>query len=685
MSKDATHNEACVLLTKLRTKIALYDHAYYVLDRPEITDEEYDNLMETIRRLEQTYPDLITEDSPTQRISTNRSDAFKTLHHRAPMLSIATEVHQSFMPIERFIERTGQQLSKAVLPWDDISYFAEVKYDGLAVNLQYEHGKLIHAGTRGDGLIGEDVTANVRTIKSIPLKLLKKAPKFLEVRGEVMMLKSDFNALNERYAKEGKALLKNPRNAAAGALRQLDPFITASRRLVFMAYGIGYSEGFKIPTTQQQLLQTLSGLGFPASPLNRLSEKTETHAHVLYQFYEEIKKQRSELDFEIDGIVYKVNDLKLQKTLGATGREPCWAIAYKFPAEQISTEVLAIDIQVGRTGALTPVARLKPVFVGGVLVSNATLHNQSEIDRKDIRIGDTVVIQRAGDVIPEIVSVLLDKRPKTSQPYRLLDIHHHCPVCGSLVEKEEHEAVYRCIGVSVCPAQRIQAIAHYVSRRAMNIQGIGERLAETLIESQLVKTPADLYRLTEADLTEKTQLGDKVAKKILKEIHDKKTPSLEKLIYALGIRGVGEGTAKRLAQVYPSLEAVSQATLEALTAIDDVGPFTAKQITEYFALEASLTLLKDLRHYGVQPSTTIKPTILPLKGKVFVITGSFDGQDRNEIKEDIERKGGKVSGKVTHKTNYLIAGQNAGSKLKDAIAMGIPIINLITYYAIGDS
>jgi len=663
-----TQDDANRRLLNLRTSIALHDHAYYVLNNPEVPDSVYDKMYREIVELEEAYPDLIIPTSPTQRIAKNRSDEFKEVVHLAPMLSIRTETETSLHAIDQFQERIIESLK---LPaWDSLEYTGELKYDGLAVNLRFIDGDFESAGTRGDGRIGEDITANVRTIKQIPMRLLGIKPKILEVRGEILMSHAAFEAYNKKALEENRQPLMNPRNAAAGAVRQLDPKVTAERKLMFFAYGIGESKGFKVPLTQDDLLRRLTELGFPVHPLHMTATGMDAPS-ALHRFYSDVLSKRSGLGFDIDGVVYKVNNLRQQKALGVSGREPKWAIAQKFEPEEVMTKVLDITVQIGRTGAVTPVARLEPVLVGGTVVSNATLSNQDEITRKDIRIGDTVVLRRAGDVVPEIVRSVLSYRPKKSKPYSLIEEHPTCPICDSPITKEDDEAVYRCTGGIACSAQQKAAILHFVSRRALNIEGIGEVLVDELVDSGLVQNCADLYTLSEEALASQTSLGAKRAKKVYRELQDSKKPSLAKLIYGLGIRGVGEGTAKTLAEVCDSVSAIRFQTQESLEALPDLGPITAARIREYFKQPVNIGLIFSLETSGVEGQKETKTTIKPLEGLQFVLTGSFKKYGRDDFKVLIEGFGGKVGGKVSKKTDYVIAGENPGTKLADAYSLSI--------------
>lgn len=674
-----------IQLEKLRNEIARYDYAYYVKDRPEVSDAHYDLIFQELRRLEDIYPDLITPDSPTQRLNPVRSEVFKPMRHMAPMLSIRTETDTSIEGIKDFQARVQDIL---VPPWEEsrVSYQAELKFDGLAVNLRYVDGILEVAGTRGDGETGEDITANVRMIRQIPLRLLGSYPPILEVRGEILMSHKAFDACNERLEAEGEQPFKNPRNAAAGSVRQLDPAITASRDLSFFVYGIGYSSKAIRPKTQQELLHWLNDLGFPLHPA--CGQAPRNTAAKLHSYYEGIEGLRSMLDFDIDGVVYKVNSLALQQKLGYVGREPRWAIAHKFPPEAKTSIVEAIDVQVGRTGAITPVARITPVFVGGVTVSNVTLHNQDEITRKDIRVGDTVMVQRAGDVIPEITHVLMDQRPEHSKPYRLLEEHSVCPCCGSLLEQPEDEAVIRCTGNSfVCREQQKGLLDLFVSRTAMDIKGIGTVLIDQLVETQMVTHPAQLYHLTEKDFLETlpkllaifqkepARMGELTAKNLLKAISASKHRKLSRFIAGLGIRHVGVVTAKTLAKTYGSIEELAMASLDSLLSIPDIGPTTAASVAGYFRDNRNQDMLQLFKLGGVKPEPEEVPVSQSMAGMVFAITGTFPGITRDTLKDFIEHRGGKLSGSVSKNTTYLLQGESPGkAKLDSAKKLQIPIL-----------
>lgn len=655
-------------LIQLRNLIRQYDVAYYINNNPALTDSAYDSLFRELLAIETEYPESITADSPTQRLTVKRVDTFGQMKHLKPMLSIKTVLSDEKEPFERFDKATTTKLAMAgeLMPWDVVGYIPEFKFDGLALNLLYKKGVLTQAGTRGDGYIGEDVTANARTIRSIPLRLMNKAPEILEVRGEVMMPLSSFERLNQAMIANGEAPFKNPRNAASGALRQLDPKETAKRQLIFVAYGIGYNSDISKDGNQYKTLLGLKQMGFDIfyhADFMQASMRAVKTAKQIYGFYDQVLTCRSKLPFEIDGVVYKVNSFKQQEVLGDKGREPYWSIAHKFPAEEVVTVIEEIVLQVGRLGTITPVAVVKPVYVGGVTVTNVTLHNQDEIDRKDIRIGDSVVIRRAGDVIPEIVTVIESLRPENTKSYRITDYVKVCPVCGSPVEREEGKAAYRCTGSHSCSAQRARLIEHFASRRAMDIEGIGEVLAESLSSKRLVTRIDQLYTLSLDDLVA-AGVGQLDANKIYKQLHETKvTPSLNRFIYALGIPNTGEGTAKRLADHFGDISSVMKATESDFLSIKDIGPFTAKSLYDYFQQDGQ-TIVNNLL-------LTIKPESITklsdrLTGLTFVITGSFNGISRLEIKALIEKHGGTNASKINSKVNYLIVGESPGSKLKEA-------------------
>ncbi len=652
----------------LRAAIELHNYRYYALDNPIIPDAEYDKLFRELQQIEQDYPELITADSPTQRIGAAPLKAFSQVTHRMPMLSLGNAFDDA--EVEAFDRRVCEGLSV-----DSVEYVVEPKFDGLAVSLSYEKGMLTTGATRGDGNTGEDITLNLKTIKSIPLSLpVKNSPSLLEVRGEVLMLKADFLALNQRQLAKGEKEFANPRNAAAGSLRQLDPAITATRRLTFFAYGVGQYEDAHMPQdTHNNVLKYLATLHFPIAKECRVVRGFQA----LLEYYQAIGVQRDQLPYAIDGVVYKVNSLLQQKKLGFVSRAPRYAIAHKFPAQEAVTQLLDIDVQVGRTGALTPVARLKPVFVGGATVTNATLHNADEIERKDVRIGDTIIVRRAGDVIPEVVSVIIEKRPADAQ---LFIMPSHCPVCGAKVARLPNEAVFRCTGGLFCPAQRKQAILHFASRRAMDIDGLGDKLVDQLVDHDIVRTPADLYKLGLAALVNLERIADKSANNLLQAIEKSKQTTLARFIYALGIRNVGETTAKDLAAYLGSLDRLIEADSEYLQEIPDIGPVVAQSIVDFFAEKHNCEVIEQLRACGVRWNEHEGKSVLTnasasLIGKTFVLTGTLPTMSREEAKEKIESLGGKVSGSVSKKTDYVIVGADPGSKYDKALSLGIPVLD----------
>ena len=655
-------------LQALREQILTLDYQYYVLDDPSVPDSEYDRLFKALQQLEAEHPDLITADSPTQRVGGTALKAFDSVTHRQAMLSLNNAFEDE--ELIAFDKRARDTLGV-----EQIEYAVEPKFDGLAITLTYEHGVLTQGATRGDGYSGENVTSNLRTIKSIRQKLpLPTPPALLEVRGEVLMLKRDFDKLNQEQEAKGEKRFVNPRNAAAGSLRQLDPGITATRPLTFFAYGLGVTEGVPAFASHSDAMDYLDSLKLPVSRQRAVVQGLEG----LRAYYERIGKERPSLPFDIDGVVYKVNNLNQQRELGFVSRAPRWAIAHKFPAQEALTEVLAIDVQVGRTGAITPVARLKPVFVGGVTVTNATLHNQDEIDRKDVRVGDTVSVRRAGDVIPEVVGVLLERRPEGTQAYQLLEsIGHVCPVCGSHAVRLEDEAAVRCTGGLFCSAQRKEAILHFASRRAMDVEGLGDKLVEQLVDSQLVKTLAELYSLTLEQLSGLERMAEKSAQNLLQALQASKHTSLARFIYALGIRNVGESTAKDLARYFGSLAALQVASLEDLQQVPDVGPIVAESIVAFFAEAHNREVIAALQAAGIEwPESAGKQSQQgKLSGLSFVLTGTLPTMTREDAKELIEQAGGKVSGSVSKKTSHVVAGSEAGSKLEKAQALGVSILD----------
>ena len=651
-------------ILQLRQEIDSHNYQYYVLDAPAIPDAEYDLLFRELQQLEAEHPQLVTSDSPTQRVGAGPAAAFSQVTHRVPMLSLNNAFAAE--EVEAFDRRVREGLGR-----EGIEYAVEPKFDGLAISLVYEHGQLVLAATRGDGTSGEDVTANIKTIHAIPLKLhTQQAPQFLEVRGEVLMLKRDFEKLNAAQRAKDEKEFANPRNAAAGSLRQLDSKITASRKLTFFAYALGAVEGATLPRQHSQVMQWLSELHFPVCHERSVVQGVSG----LLNYYQALGAQRAALPFEIDGVVYKVNDLAAQTELGFVTRAPRFAVAHKFPAQEMMTEVLGIDVQVGRTGAITPVARLKPVFVGGVTVTNATLHNADELQRKDVRIHDFVIVRRAGDVIPEVVSVILDKRPPQAQRFVMPS---QCPVCGSHIVKLPDEVIARCSGGLFCPAQRKQALLHFSSRRALDIEGLGDKLVEQLVDAQLVNTPADIFRLDQASLENLERMAEKSAANILAAIEHSKQTSLARFIYALGIRNVGEATAKDLAQHYGTLDGLMQADAEQLIAVPDVGPIVAQSITEFFLEAHNREVIAALRSAGVTwPDVEVKSVQqTALSGKIFVLTGTLPTLSREDAKARIESVGAKVAGSVSKKTDFVVAGAEAGSKLAKALELGVDVLD----------
>lgn len=658
----------------LRAEIEKHAYQYYVLDAPLIPDDEYDRLFRELQALELAHPELMTADSPTQRVGGKALDAFAPVRHTVPMLSIRTETDTTAQGAFAFDARVRRDLK---LTDDDppVEYVAELKFDGLAISLRYENGVLVCAATRGDGETGEEVTENVRTVGQIPLRLRTPAPPaMLEVRGEIFMKRADFMHFNARAEAAGEKTLVNPRNGAAGSIRQLDSRIAASRPLSFFAYGLGEVQGWQVPETHNAMLDALSSLALPVC-----AERAVLHGpQALADFHHGMGVRRASLPFDIDGVVYKVNTLALQSKLGFVSREPRWAVAHKYPAEEASTTVLSMDVQVGRTGALTPVARLAPVFVGGVTVTNATLHNEDEIRRKDVRIGDTVVVRRAGDVIPEVVRVLFDQRPGQASEFVM---PKSCPICASQVVRASDESVARCSGGLYCPAQRKQALIHFASRRAMDIEGLGDKLVEQLVDGGLVRTPADLYKMGVLALINLERMAEKSANNLLAAIEKSKQTTLARFIYALGIRNVGETTAKDLARHFGSLDRILAADEEALMHVHDVGPVVAQSLRQFCAEPHNLEVVEQLRAAGiVWTESEIDHNALlvgegKLAGKVFVLTGTLPTLTRDEAKARIEAAGAKVSASVSRKTDYVLAGADAGSKLGKALDLGVQVID----------
>ncbi|HUX31993.1 MAG TPA: NAD-dependent DNA ligase LigA [Thiobacillus sp.] len=668
-------------VTALRREIERHNHAYYVLDAPTVPDAEYDRLFRELQAIEAEHPGLITPDSPTQRVGGKPLDAFPKVLHAVPMLSIRTETDTEASGARAFDARVRKELGLSDAD-PAVEYAAELKFDGLAINLRYENGVLAQAATRGDGETGEDVTQNIRTVKAIPLRLnAESPPAVLEVRGEVFIRRDDFERYNAKQREAGKPALVNPRNGAAGSIRQLDPAIAAQRPLSFFAYGLGEVQGWSIPATHSGMLDALAALGVPVCA----ERITGQGAAALIAFHDDIAARRDQLPFDIDGVVYKVNRLDLQRELGFLTREPRWAVAHKFPAQEQLTTVLGIEVQVGRTGALTPVARLAPVFVGGVTVTNATLHNQDEIDRKDVRAGDTVIVRRAGDVIPEVVAVVMERRPQPEPPrFSILQTYPVCPECGSHVVRLEGEAAVRCTGGLVCPAQRKQALLHFAGRRAMDIEGLGDKLVDQLVDRGLVRTAADIYGLTLETLAGLERMAEKSAANLLAAIEASKVATLARFIFALGIRNVGETTAKDLAKHFGSLDRLIEATEAELLAVRDVGPIVAQSTLQFFAELHNLEVVKKLRAAGVHwvDSAGMQQSAGILAGKTLVLTGTLPTLTRDAAKEKIEAAGGKVAGSVSKKTDYVVAGEEAGSKLVKAQELGVAILDEVGLLAL---
>ena len=676
---------------QLRQILHRYAHAYYTLDAPEVPDAEYDRLFRQLQEIEQQHPSLASTDSPTQRVGGAVLPEFTSVRHQVPMLSIRTETDTGASGATAFDARVRKELA---LTEDapQVSYVAELKFDGLAMSLRYEKGVLVQAATRGDGEQGEDVTHNIRTIGQIPLRLPSDVPAVLEVRGEVYMRRDDFDALNQRQLQKiaegikGEKTFVNPRNAAAGAVRQLDSNIAAQRPLSFFAYGLGevagWPEGHAPFQNHYALLQTLKAWGFPVA----IQTKCVLGASGLVEFHQEIAQQRDALPYDIDGVVYKVNELALQENLGFVTREPRWAVAHKYPAQEELTTVLAIDVQVGRTGKLTPVAKLAPVFVGGVTVTNATLHNEDEARRKDVRIGDTVIVRRAGDVIPEVVGVILEKRQAGAE---IFTMPHICPVCASPAVRDEGEADYRCTGGLFCGAQRKQAFLHFAQRRAVEVDGLGEKLIDQLVDAGVIRTLPDLYKLGLTALVQLDRMAEKSALNILKALEASKETSLPRFIYGLGIRHVGEATAKEFARHFGTLDALMNASLEELLQVADVGPIVAQSVLTFFAQAHHQEIVAQLRACGVRwpEGPPAERASLLLAGKTIVLTGTLPNLGRDEAKAMLEAAGAKVAGSVSQKTSYVVAGSEAGSKLEKALALGVPVLDELGLLALlkGDS
>ncbi|MFC6279917.1 MULTISPECIES: NAD-dependent DNA ligase LigA [Polaromonas] len=666
-------------VAQLQKQLHEHAHRYYVLDDPQIPDAEYDRLFRELQALEAAHPELRSPDSPTLRVGGKPLAQFASVRHKVPMLSIRTETDTEATGAQNFDTRVRKELglTEADPP---VEYAAELKFDGLAMSLRYEHGVLVQAATRGDGETGEDVTQNIRTINQIPLRLPADAPPVIEVRGEVYMRRDDFESLNEKQREKiaqgakGEKTFVNPRNAAAGAVRQLDPAIAAQRPLSFFAYGLGEitpaEQGGPSFETHYGMLQTLKSWGFPvAAQVECAQGATE-----LIAYHQRMGAARDSLPFDIDGVVYKVNSLALQRQLGFVTREPRWAVAHKYPAQEQLTTVEAIDVQVGRTGKLTPVAKLAPVFVGGVTVTNATLHNEDEARRKDVRVGDTVIVRRAGDVIPEVVSVLLDKRVADAPQFTMPRV---CPVCGSAAVREEGEADYRCTGGLFCGAQRKEAILHFAHRRAVEVEGLGDKLVEQLVDANVIRTLPDLYKLGLTALASLERMAEKSANNLLEALEKSKQTTLPRFLFGLGIRHVGEATAKELARHFGKLDAIMDATEEQLLEVSDVGPIVAKSLRTFFDQPHNREVVEQLRACGVtwEEGEPAARAPQPFSGKTFVITGTLPTLSRDEAKERVEAAGGKVAGSVSKKTDYVVAGSEAGSKLVKAQELGVAIID----------
>ena len=667
MRRDA---EARVV--ELRKQIAHHDERYYVHDEPEIPDAEYDKLMNELRALEGEYPDLITPESPTQHVSGAPSEAFGEVLHKVPMLSLDNAFTDE--DVQAFDRRIHERLSVQ----GDLDYWAEPKLDGLAVTVIYRAGKLAQAATRGDGMRGEDVTANVRKVRSVPHELRGQVPEVLEVRGEVFMRIKGFELMNKQARERGEKVFVNPRNAAAGSLRVLDARITAKRPLQMYFYAVGTVEGGSLPTRQSELLAAFEGWGLPICPDAHRVQGVQG----LLEYYRDMGARRSSLPYQIDGVVYKLDSRADQERLGFVSRAPRWATAHKFPAEEALTVVREIEFQVGRTGALTPVARLEPVFVSGVTVSNVTLHNIGEVHRKDVRVGDTVVVRRAGDVIPEILNVVLERRPEWPEnPHKLplIELPATCPVCNSKVIQEEGEAIARCTGGFTCRAQRQESIRHFASRRAMDIEGLGDKLVEQLVERDWVKSPADIYSLTLEQLTDLERMGDKSAANLLEAIEKSKHTTLPRLLYALGIPQVGEATALALAQSFGNLDALLAADAARIQQVPDIGPVVAAHVAAFIASADHRAVLQRLREEGLSwPDVEPLPTTAgedTLVGQTFVVTGTLEGMTREEAQEALIALGAKVSKSVSKKTSYVVAGAEPGSKLQKAQELGVAVLD----------
>jgi DNA ligase (NAD+) len=682
--------QAAIKTKALRDQLNHWAHQYYVQDAPTVPDAEYDRAYRELQALEAAHPGLITPDSPTQRVIGAVMDGLAPVRHAVPMLSIHTETDTEATGAQAFDARVRRELGLSDAD-PAIEYVAEPKFDGLAMSLRYENGRLVQAATRGDGEVGEDVTHNVRTIRQIPLTLPEGVPPLLEVRGEVYMRRADFDALNERQREQGGKTFVNPRNAAAGAVRQLDSGITAQRPLSFFAYGLGAitppAEGGPVFRTHYEMLQTLKSWGFPVAAQVQIA----VGASELVAFHQQVGASRDALPYDIDGVVYKVNSLQLQRDLGFKTREPRWAVAHKYPAQEMATRIEGIDVQVGRTGKLTPVARLAPVFVGGVTVTNATLHNLFEIRKKGVRVGDQVIVRRAGDVIPEVVGVMppegaglaLGRPGGIAVPgHRTVYVPNFkmpktCPVCGSAVVREKGEANHRCTGGLFCPAQRKEALLHFAARRAMDIEGLGDKLVDQLVDQGVIRTLPDLYRLGLMALIALDRMAEKSAQNVLAALEKSKRTTLPRFLFALGIRQVGEATAKDLARHFGSLDAIMDASVEQLLQVNDVGPVVAEAIHTFFAQPHNREVVEQLRACGVtwEEGAPAERATLPLAGKTVVLTGTLPTLSRDAAKDLLEAAGAKVAGSVSKKTHYVVAGEEAGSKLAKAQELGVPVLD----------
>jgi len=671
MSDKATSNASSKAISKAEKQIAglsktLSEHlySYHVLDAPTISDAEYDALYKELEQLEAEHPQLVAPDSPTLRVGAPPLEGFEQVTHRVPMLSLNNAF--TFEELEDFDRRVRERLE--IDEEGKVAYLAEPKLDGLAISLRYEAGILVQAATRGDGTTGENVTDNIRTIAMVPLKLhTKKPPAVLEVRGEVFMDSASFDSANKALEKAGEKPFVNPRNAAAGSLRQLDSRKTAKRRLSIYVYALGEVDGVEPPESQHKSLQWLGKLGFPINP----EIKRCSGPKACFKYYESILKHRPELGYDIDGVVFKVDDLQQQREMGFRSRAPRWAVAQKFPAEEAQTQLLDIEFQIGRTGALTPVARLEPVFVGGVTVSNATLHNMDEIERKDVRPKDTVIVRRAGDVIPEVARVVMDKRKKGA---RRIQLPQKCPVCGSAVSRDEGDAVARCSGGMLCDAQRREGIKHFASRRAMDIDGLGDKLVEQLCDAGLVASLSDLYTLNVEQLSELPRMAEKSATNLVDSLEKSKQTTLARFVFGLGIREVGETGAASLADHFGSLDAIVAADETALESVDDIGPVASSSVVSYFAIDTNRTMVDELIEHGIRFPIVEKEEIEPvLEGSTFVLTGTLSSMTRDEAKQKLQRLGAKVSGSVSKKTTAVYAGESPGSKVTKAESLGVPV------------